>query len=44
MLEKHAYAFVKALKAFRVYIMHAQVIAYVPSFFVREILIQPNID
>ena len=35
MLEKNAYALVKALKAFRVYIMHAQVISYVPSFVVR---------
>jgi len=44
MLEKHVYAFVKSLKAFRVYILHAQIIAYVPSFYVREILVQPNID
>lgn len=40
MLEKHAYALVKALKYFRVYIFHAQVIAYVPSSDVREILVQ----
>lgn len=43
MLEKHAYALVKALQAFRVYIMHSQVIAYVPSSVVREILVQPDI-
>ena len=34
----------KALKAFRVYILHAQVIAYVPSSTIREILVQPDID
>ena len=44
MLEKHAYALVKAMKAFRVYILHAQVIYYVPSFAVREILVQLDID
>lgn len=44
MLEKHAYALVKALKTFRVYILHAQVIAYVPSSTIREILAQPDID
>jgi len=44
MLEKHAYALVKALKSFIVYILHAQVIAYVPSSIVREILVQPDID
>ena len=35
MLEKHAYAWVKALKALRVYILHAQIISYVPSSVVR---------
>ena len=44
MLEKHAYALVKSLKAFRVYILHAQVIASVPSSSVREILVHPDID
>ena len=44
MLEKHAYTLVKALKTFIVYILHAQVISYVPSYVVREILVQPNID
>ena len=32
----------KALKAFRVYLLHAKIIAYVPSSVVREILVQPD--
>jgi hypothetical protein len=43
-MEKHAYALVKDLKAFRVYILHSRVTAYVPSASVKDILIQPNID
>jgi hypothetical protein len=43
-MEKHAYALVKALKDFRVYVLHSRVIAYVPSTYVKEILIQPDID
>jgi hypothetical protein len=43
-MEKHAYALVKALKAFRIYILHLKIIAYVPSASVKEILIQPDID
>jgi hypothetical protein len=35
---------VKALKAFRVYVLHSKVIAYVPSTSVKDILIQPDID
>jgi hypothetical protein len=43
-MEKQAYALVKALKSFRVYVFHSKVIAYVPSASVKEILIQPDID
>jgi hypothetical protein len=43
-MEKHAYALVKALKYFKVYILHSKVIAYVPSAFVKDIVIQPDID
>jgi hypothetical protein len=43
-MEKHAYALVKALKAFRVYVLHSKVIAYVPSASVKDILVQPDID
>ena len=35
---------VKALKAFRVYVLHSKIIAYVPSASVKDILIQPDID
>jgi hypothetical protein len=43
-MEKQAYALVKALKAFRVYVLHSKIIAYVPSASVKDILIQPDID
>jgi hypothetical protein len=35
---------VKSLKAFRVYVLHSKVIAYIPSASVKDILIQPDID
>jgi hypothetical protein len=43
-MEKQAYSLVRALKHFRVYALHSKVIAYVPSSFVKHILIQPDID
>jgi hypothetical protein len=43
-MEKQAYALVKALKALRVYILHSKIVAYVPSASVKEILIQNDID
>jgi ribonuclease HI len=43
-MEKQAYALVKALKAFRVYVLHSKIIAYVPSTSVKDILIQPDMD
>jgi hypothetical protein len=43
-MEKQAYALVKALKAFRVYVFHSKIIAYVPSTSVKDILIQLDID
>jgi hypothetical protein len=43
-MDKQAYALVKYLKSFRIYVLHSRVIAYVPSAFVKEILIQPYID
>jgi hypothetical protein len=30
-MEKQAYALVKSLKVFRIYVLHSRVIAYVPS-------------
>ena len=39
-MEKQAYALVKALKDFRVYILHSHIIAYVPNIVVKYILSQ----
>ena len=39
-MEKQAYALVKALKYFRVYILHSHTIAYVPNIVVKYILSQ----
>jgi hypothetical protein len=44
LLEKQAYALIKSLKAFRVYILQSKVIAYVPSSSVKDVLVQPDID
>ena len=38
-MEKQAYALVKSLKSFRVYIMHSKIISYVPRSIVKDILI-----
>ena len=43
-MEKHAYALVKALKSFRVYVFHSKIIAYVPSNNVKDMLVQPTIE
>jgi hypothetical protein len=43
-MEKHTYSLVKSLKYFRVYVLHSKIIAYIPSTFVKDILIQPNLD
>jgi len=37
-IEKHAYALIKSLKYFRIYILHSKVIAYVPSTLVKDVL------
>jgi hypothetical protein len=39
-MEKHAYAMVKALKYFRTYVMHSKIIAYVPTNSVKDIWVQ----
>lgn len=44
LIEKQAYALIKYLKAFRIYILHSKVIAYVPSALVKDILTQPDIN
>jgi hypothetical protein len=43
-IEKKAYALVKSPKAFRIYFLHSKIISYVPSSFVKEKLIQPDIN
>ena len=41
--KKQAYAFVKAVKAFRCYLVEAKVVAYVPSAAVKDILVQQEV-
>eukprot|EP00253_Pinus_taeda_P011343 PITA_11343 len=41
-IEKKALALVKALKDFRVYILHSHILAYVPNAAVKDILVQAN--
>ena len=43
-IEKQAYALIKSLNNFRIYILHAKVIAYFPSAAVKDVLTQPDID
>ena len=39
-MDKHAFSLIKALKAFRVYILHSHTLAFVPSITVKDILTQ----
>ena len=41
-LEKQAYSLVKALKFFRIYVLHYKIIAYVPNATIKDILTQPD--
>ena len=43
-MEKQAYALVKSLKEFRVYVLHSHIIAYVRSNLVTSILTQTNTE
>jgi hypothetical protein len=43
-IEKQAYALIKSFKSFIIYILHVKVITYVPSSFVKDVLIQLDID
>jgi hypothetical protein len=43
-MEKHAYAMVKDLKYFRVYVLQYDIIVHVPSSAVKEILVQPDCE
>ena len=42
MIEKQALALVKALKDFRVYILHSHILAYVPNAAVKDVLVQTD--
>ena len=41
-MEKQAFALIKALKDFRVYILHSHTVAFVPSIVVKDILTHPD--
>jgi hypothetical protein len=41
-MEKQAYALVKTLKSFRVFVLHSKITAYVLSSVLKEIMVQPN--
>lgn len=43
-LDKQTYTLVKALKAFSVYILQSDIIAYAPTTTVKDILVQGNIQ
>eukprot|EP00253_Pinus_taeda_P003639 PITA_03639 len=43
-MEKQAYALVKAIKDFRIYILYSHVIAYVPNAVVKDILTQDGLE
>jgi hypothetical protein len=43
-MEKQAFALVKVIKDFRVYILHSHTIAYVLNVVVKDILTQDNLD
>ena len=41
-LEKQAYALVKALNFFRIYLLHSKILSYVPNATIKQILTQPD--
>ena len=43
-MEKQAYALVKAIKDFRIYILYSHVLAYVPHIVVKDILTQEGLE
>eukprot|EP00253_Pinus_taeda_P010745 PITA_10745 len=43
-MEKQAYALVKAIKDFRIYILYSHLIAYVPNAVVKDILTQEGLE
>ena len=43
-MEKHVFSLVKALKYYRLYVLHSKSIAYVPSSVIKDILTQLDSD
>eukprot|EP00253_Pinus_taeda_P026646 PITA_26646 len=43
-LEKQAYALVKAIKDFRIYVLHSHIVAFVPNTVIKDILTQVDPD
>lgn len=43
-IDKQAYALIKSLKAFRIYIFHSKIITYVPSASIKYVLTQLDAD
>ena len=43
-IENQALALVKALKYFRVYILHSHILAYVPNAVVKDVLVQTDLE
>ena len=43
-IEKQAMALVKALKDFRVYILHSHILAYVPNTTVKDVLVRTDLE
>jgi hypothetical protein len=44
LMEKQAYDLIKDIKDFRMYVMHSNIVSYVPSTLVKDILIHLDID
>lgn len=44
LIEKQAYALVKDLKYFWVYVLHSKVIDFVPNIVVKDVLLQPDTE
>ena len=43
-MEKQVYALVKSLKSFRTYVLHSQIVAYVPNSEVKDVLVQSDVE
>ena len=43
-LEKHVYTIVKSLKSFRTYVLHSQIVAYVPNSTVKDVKVQSDVE